>query len=92
MDIISYVIYVLLEYPEVTKYILSKTLGQSVFTFNQLLVSPLPDNSWEVSFNMRLESSYFCELGAHAKFRNPRTTPSGILVMGARVSGIIYQK
>ena len=28
-----------------------------------------------------LESLYFCELGAHAKFRNPTTTPSGLLVM-----------
>ena len=27
-----------------------------------------------------LESLYFCELGAHAKFYNPTTTPSGILV------------
>ena len=27
-----------------------------------------------------LESYYFCELGAHAKFRNPKTTPSGILI------------
>ena len=24
-----------------------------------------------------MESLYFCELGAHAKFQNPRTTPSG---------------
>ena len=27
---------------------------------------------------------YFCYLGAHAKFRNPTTTPSGILVTGVR--------
>ena len=28
---------------------------------------------------VRLESFYFCELGAHAKFWNPMTTPSGFL-------------
>ena len=29
-----------------------------------------------------LESSYFCDLGAHAKFRNPTTTPYGVLNNG----------
>ena len=36
-------------------------------------------------FFFGLESYYFCELGAHAKIRNPRTTPSGILVTVVRV-------
>ena len=27
---------------------------------------------------------YFCYLGAHSKFRNPTTTPSGILVTAER--------
>ena len=29
-----------------------------------------------------LESSYFCDLGAHAKFLNPTTTPYGVLNNG----------
>ena len=31
----------------------------------------------EICFS--LESSYFCELGAHAKFQNPMTPPSMVL-------------
>ena len=30
-------------------------------------------------FGCWLGSFYFCELGAHAKSRNPTTTPSGVL-------------
>ena len=44
---------------------------------------------------MWMESLYFCELGAHAKFRNPTTTPSGILVRAVRKEEkkkINYQK
>jgi hypothetical protein len=28
-----------------------------------------------------LKSFYFCDLGAHVKFQNPKTTPSGSKVM-----------
>ena len=31
-----------------------------------------------------LKSLYFCELGDHAKFRNPTTTPSGVLNNGIK--------
>jgi hypothetical protein len=34
-----------------------------------------------------LESLYWCELGAHAKFRNPKTTTYGILVTAKKKSG-----
>ena len=43
---------------------------------------------FEISF--LLELFYFCELGAHAKFRNLRATYSGILVSVARLDN--FQK
>ena len=47
---------------------------------------PLYTTSYLELQNILSESSYFCDLGAHAKFRNPTTTPSGILVMAGRTT------
>ena len=39
-----------------------------------------------------LESLYFCELGDHAKFWNPTTTPSGLLNNGGKSERKNYLK
>ena len=41
-----------------------------------------PDGQGRGELFFWLESSYFCDLGAHAKFRNPTTTPYGVLNNG----------
>ena len=35
-------------------------------------------------FFVLLEPSYFCDVGAHANFRNPTTSPSGVLNNGIK--------
>ena len=46
---------------------------------------PCPKTWGFPDYFLHPKSYFFCELGAHAKFNNPRTTPSGRKVCDPKV-------